>query len=99
MVEWTKTLDGALKLDFETVIPGHGEPFKGKERIDWLQAFLRDLWKQAGALHDQKLTAADAGRRIDVTAHKTHYPTISGPGIAATTVSRMFEVMEGRADR
>jgi glyoxylase-like metal-dependent hydrolase (beta-lactamase superfamily II) len=24
VVEWTKTLDGALKLDFDTVIPGHG---------------------------------------------------------------------------
>jgi cyclase len=24
LVEWTKTLDGALKLDFDTVIPGHG---------------------------------------------------------------------------
>jgi cyclase len=24
LIEWTKTLDGALKLDFETVIPGHG---------------------------------------------------------------------------
>ncbi len=24
VVEWTKTLDSALKLDFETVIPGHG---------------------------------------------------------------------------
>jgi glyoxylase-like metal-dependent hydrolase (beta-lactamase superfamily II) len=24
VVEWTKTLDGALKLDVETVIPGHG---------------------------------------------------------------------------
>jgi len=22
--EWTKTLDGALRLDFDTVIPGHG---------------------------------------------------------------------------
>ena len=25
IVEWTKTLDGALKLDFNTVIPGHGD--------------------------------------------------------------------------
>jgi cyclase len=24
VVEWTKTLDQALKLDFDTVIPGHG---------------------------------------------------------------------------
>jgi len=25
IIEWTKTLDGALKLDFDTVIPGHGD--------------------------------------------------------------------------
>ena len=25
VVEWTKTLDGALQLDFDTVIPGHGK--------------------------------------------------------------------------
>ena len=24
LIEWTKTLDSAMKLDFETVIPGHG---------------------------------------------------------------------------
>jgi cyclase len=24
LIEWTKTLDGALALDFDTVIPGHG---------------------------------------------------------------------------
>ena len=24
LVEWTKTLDAAMKLDFDTVIPGHG---------------------------------------------------------------------------
>jgi cyclase len=24
VVEWTKTLDGAMTLDFDTVIPGHG---------------------------------------------------------------------------
>ena len=25
VVEWTKTLDGALGMDFDTVIPGHGK--------------------------------------------------------------------------
>ncbi len=25
VVEWTKTLDNAMKLDFDTVIPGHGD--------------------------------------------------------------------------
>jgi cyclase len=34
-VEWTKVLDGALSLDFETAIPGRGEP---KSRAD-VQAY------------------------------------------------------------
>ena len=34
-VEWTQVLDGVLKLDFETAIPGRGEP---KSRAD-VQAF------------------------------------------------------------
>src|SRR5262252_4678483 len=71
--EWPDTLEKLRPLDFVDVIPGHGEPFKGKERIDWFQAFLRDLWKQGTALHEQKVSAADAAKRIDMTAHKAHY--------------------------
>lgn len=97
--EWPAALEKLKPLDFVDVIPGHGEPFKGKERIDWFQEFLRDLWKQASSLHDQNVSAADAARRIDMTAHKAHYPTIPGPGISASTVSRLYEVMEHRAEQ
>ena len=31
-MEWTKTLDGALQLDFDTVIPGHG-PVSTKDDV------------------------------------------------------------------
>ena len=37
--EWTKTLDGALTLDFDTVIPGHG-PVSTKEDV---AAFRADI--------------------------------------------------------
>jgi cyclase len=97
--EWPDALEKLKPLDFVDVIPGHGDPFKGKERIDWFQSYLRDLWKQGSALHEQKLTAADAATRIDMTAHKAHYPAIQRPGIPAPMVARMFEVMEGRAER
>jgi cyclase len=98
--EWPDALERLKPLDFVDVIPGHGEPFKGKERIDWFQAFLRDLWKQASALHDQKLSAEEAAARIDMRAHKKHFPTIPDrPGIAASTVSRMYEVIERRAEQ
>ena len=44
--DWPDALEKLKPLDFVDVIPGHGEPFKGKERIDWFQSYLRDLWKQ-----------------------------------------------------
>ena len=97
--EWPDALEKLRPLDFVDVIPGHGDPFKGKERIDWFQAYLRDLWKQGTALHEQKVAAADAAKRIDMTAHRAHYPGITAPGTNLAWVSRMYEVIEGRADR
>jgi glyoxylase-like metal-dependent hydrolase (beta-lactamase superfamily II) len=97
--EWPDALEKLKPIDFVDVIPGHGDPFKGKERVDWFQAYLRDLWKQANTLHDQKVAAADAAKRIDMTAHKAHYPAITGPGINPAWASRLYEVIEGRADR
>ena len=96
--EWPDALEKLRPLDFVDVIPGHGEPFKGKERIDWFQAYLRDLWKQATALHDQRVPAADAAKRIDMTAHKAHYSTINGPGINPLYAARIYAVIEKKAE-
>jgi len=95
---WPDALEKLKLIDFVDVIPGHGDPFMGKERIGWFQAYLRDLWTQATALHDQKVTAADAAKRIDMTAHKPHYATIAGPGVNPAAVSRIYEVIEKRAE-
>jgi hypothetical protein len=43
--------------------------------------------------------AADAAKRIDMTAHKAHYPAITAPGVNLPAVLRMYEVMDGRADQ
>jgi len=97
--EWPDTIEKLRALDFTDVVPGHGDPWKGKEKIDHWQAYLRDIWQQASKLHDQKVPAADAAKRIDMTAHKNHYPTITAPGVAPIGVVRMYDVMDGRADR
>jgi len=96
--EWPATLEKLKALDFDDVIPGHGDPFKGKERIGWFQDYLRDLWRQASALHDQHVPADEAAKRIDLTAHKAHYASITGPGVNPTAVARIYAVIEKRAD-
>jgi cyclase len=96
--QWPATLEKLKRLDFTDVIPGHGEPFNNKERLDWFQAYLRDLWTQAAKLHADGIPFADAARRIDMTSHKVHYAGINGPGVPPVAVSRMYAVMEGRAE-
>jgi glyoxylase-like metal-dependent hydrolase (beta-lactamase superfamily II) len=96
--EWPASLEKLKALDFDHVIPGHGEPFTGKERIGEFQAYLTDFWRQASALHDANVTAVDAAKRIDMSAHKGHYPSITGPGVPLAGVIRVYEVIEHRAN-
>jgi cyclase len=48
IIEWTKTLDNVLKLDFDTIIPGHG-PVGTKQD---LVAFRNLLEKTRGRVHE-----------------------------------------------
>jgi cyclase len=96
--EWPAALEKLKALDFDHVIPGHGDPFTGKERIAEFQAYLADFWQQATRLHDQHVSAEEAARRIDMTAHKAHYPSITGPGVPLAGVARVYEVIEHRAN-
>jgi len=51
-IEWTKTLDGVLKLDFDTVIPGHGSISKRvdlekyRAGFERMQTSIRSLSRQ-----------------------------------------------------
>jgi cyclase len=94
--EWANNLEKLKALDFETVVPGHGEPFKGKDQIAYFQAFLRDLWNQTKTLHDQKVPVAEAAKRIDLTAHREHYRNINGPGFQEATIARIYQILDQR---
>jgi glyoxylase-like metal-dependent hydrolase (beta-lactamase superfamily II) len=47
--EWAATLEALKQLDFDTVIPGHGEAFTDKAKIDYFAAYLRDVWSTVSA--------------------------------------------------
>ena len=93
--EWVQTLEALKGLDFEWVLPGHGNPFTGKERIGWLQEYMTDLNGQARGLHAQGLGFEEAAQQIDLTSHAERYPQITGPGVAPVVVQRIWELLEG----
>jgi glyoxylase-like metal-dependent hydrolase (beta-lactamase superfamily II) len=97
--EWITTLDALKALAFDTVIPGHGEVYTGKARIDYFQSYLRDIWNQVMALKKQGVPADEAAKRVDMTAHQEFFSQIQAPGVDPRAVQRMYEVMDEKGIR
>jgi cyclase len=97
--EWITTLDALKKLDFQTDLPGHGAPFKDKSLITAFQGYLRDLIKQAADLRKQGLPAESVAQRVDLTAYKTSFPQIQGPGADIRGVRRLYEWMDEKTKK
>ena len=97
--EWPATLDELKKLDFETVLPGHGEAFTDKAKIDYFQAYLRDVWTQVSRFKQQGVPAEAAAKQADLTRHKEHFPSIQGPGVPIIAVTRIYELLDRGSGR
>ena len=93
--EWVTSLDALKGLDFDTVMPGHGEAFTDKAKIGYFQDYLRDVWTEVGKLKRQDVSAEDAAKRVDMTKHSAHLP-IQGPGVPLIAVTRIYELLDRR---
>ena len=90
--EWPATLEQVMTLDFDTVLPGHGNVFKGKDHIRNLQAYWRDFYQQATAFRKQGVSPEEAAKRIDLTKHAAAIPAAKAPGVDARGVDRIYDL-------
>jgi len=97
--EWVTTLEALKKLDFETDLPGHGAPFRGKDLITAFQGYLTDLMKQGATLRQQGVLADAMASRVDLTAYKASFPQIQGPGVDIRGARRLYEWMDEKAKK
>jgi glyoxylase-like metal-dependent hydrolase (beta-lactamase superfamily II) len=63
-LEWSKTLDGALKLDFDTVIPGHG-PVSTKADLAKFKSDLETMRSRLIGLIKQGSTKAQLAKILE----------------------------------
>ena len=95
--EWVTTLGKLKALDFDLDLPGHGAPFKDKERITAFQGYLTDLVKQVIALRAKGMGPEMAAQTVDLTTYKTAFPQIQGPGADIRGVRRLYEWIDEKA--
>ena len=94
--EWVTSLDALKTLDFDTVLPGHGEAFTDKAKIGYFQDYMRDVWTEVSRLKREGVSAEDAAKRADLTKHSAHLP-IQGPGVPLIGVQRIYDLIDRRA--
>jgi len=103
--EWVGTIDRVKALDFDVVVPGHGQPFRDRAAIDAFQAYMKDTWDQAVALRAKGVSALEAAVRMDLTAHKKSMGQFASPllpsgilepGIEPNAVLRIYELLDER---
>jgi glyoxylase-like metal-dependent hydrolase (beta-lactamase superfamily II) len=93
-LEWAATLEELKKLDFDTIIPGHGEAYTDRAKIDYFQTYLRDVWSTVGALKKQGVSAEEAAKRADLSKHKQRFPN---PAVPLIAVQRIYALIDGTA--
>jgi len=66
--EWTSTLDSALKLDFDRVVPGHG-PVTNKQQMQKYRQSTLDLRNRVHEMIVAKKTKADVEKMLRTEFH------------------------------
>jgi glyoxylase-like metal-dependent hydrolase (beta-lactamase superfamily II) len=96
-LEWSATLAGVEKLDFDTVIPGHGEVQQGKERLKMLRAFLDDLVPAVRRAVAQGKSLDEAKKTVKselAPRHERNFPSWNGGAEAA--IERAYIQITGK---
>ena len=94
--EWVDSLEALKKLDFTTVLPGHGEAYTDKAKIDYYQAYLRDAWAEVRRMKQQGVSAEEASKRIDMSKHKDRFAPNANLSVPVIGVQRMYELLDAR---
>ena len=62
--EWIQTLDAAEKLDFHTVLGGHGDVMHGKLRFELWKEYFQDLMDRTAAVYAEGATLEQAQKSV-----------------------------------
>lgn len=97
---WATTLEGVGKLEIELIIPGHGDVQKGKDRLNLVVQYLKDLYAAVKVQVDKKMPVEDAVKAVaDQLAPKyeQQFPNFrAGLGGPTGNVTKTYEAMVKR---
>ncbi len=68
--EWIHALEALRKLDFDTIISGHGDVMQGEAMILVYRDYLTDLMAQVAELHGQGASLQEIKQKVDLLKYE-----------------------------
>ena len=62
--DWIQTLDAAEKLDFDSVLGGHGDVMHGKQKFDLWKQYFQDLMDRTAAVYAEGASLEEAKKSV-----------------------------------
>ena len=88
--KWLQTVDRILKMDVETIVPGHG-PIGGKKELAEMAEYFRTLQREVRKRYDAKMTAGRAA--ADITLGR--FDNWIGPERIVMNTVRLYNEFKG----
>lgn len=97
---WAATLESIGKLEIEQIIPGHGPVQKGKDRLNLVVQYLKDLYPAVEAQVKKGATVEEAVKAVGdqlAPKYEKEFPNFrNGLGGPLGNVTKTYEAMRGR---
>ncbi len=93
--EWMQTLDAAEKLDFHTVLGGHGDVMHGKLRFELWKEYLQDLMDRTAAAYAEGASLDQAQKTVSAFLTKKYAAQFDPnfPKSVIANVSKAYQVI------
>lgn len=105
-LEWKETLGRLSQLDFDTLVPGHGEVQLGKDYLRSLMSLLQSVQDQVGAGVAAGLELEDVRRKVDLSEFVRRFAGDDAVNryyfneyFTAPNVERTFNALKAKAGR
>jgi cyclase len=93
--EWIQTLDAAEKLDFHTVLGGHGDVMHGKLRFELWKEYFQDLMDRTAAAYAEGATLDQAQKTVSAFLTKKYAAQFDPnfPKSVTANVTKAYQVI------
>jgi glyoxylase-like metal-dependent hydrolase (beta-lactamase superfamily II) len=98
--DWVRTLEAVERLDFDSVLSGHGDVIRGKDVFALWRGYLADLMAETARAYGEGATLAEARTRVAAALRPKYGSAFAArfDGSVGGNIDRAYRVVSGKME-